>query len=460
MREAGPWLEWLAAIDGVLDDDGDRRRRQRDVLLPRRARRAAVPAAALVPAPGRLRHARLRGAGRDRRVARLPGSPRARAERRRRPDVHAARAGLGRRARASRCPWSCSSTRATARSATGWSRPGFAPVGVDLPTPDLPAAARALGCAGDARRPARRARERARGRVRAPRADRDHGARGTAGVTKPPYMTVTWTRPRVRAAGLPRDRPPDRRRQRRRAADARGLHPRGGRRPRARDEPEGGGRVRRPATATRRSAAPRAASTATRTTPMRSACCAATSRRCGPSSSATGRPARTSACARSTIDEAAAEAGLRSSIDAALLRLDDPEAGLAAPRAAFAVDVDGIGLGEVVGGYGVAQAALTALERLALDPLATRAVVQGFGSMGGATARYLARAGRPRGRDRRPPRADREPGRARRRAPARGPRRPRRDRPRRARARATSSGRAPTGWRSTPSCSCRPRCPT
>ena len=25
---------------------------------------------------------------------------------------------------------------------------GFAPVGVDLPTPDLPAAARALGCAG------------------------------------------------------------------------------------------------------------------------------------------------------------------------------------------------------------------------------------------------------------------------------------------------------------------------
>ncbi len=94
-----------------------------------------------------------------------------------------------------------------------------------------------------------------------------------------------------------------------------------------------------------------------------------------------------------TIDEAAVHAGLRSSIDAALLRLDDPEAGLQTLRAAFAVDVDGLGLGEVVGGYGVAQAALTALERLALDPLATRAVVQGFGSMGGATARYLARAG-------------------------------------------------------------------
>jgi glutamate dehydrogenase (NAD(P)+) len=94
-----------------------------------------------------------------------------------------------------------------------------------------------------------------------------------------------------------------------------------------------------------------------------------------------------------TIDEAAAQAGLRSSIDAALLRLDDPDAGLARLRAGFAVDVDGIGLGEVSGGYGVAQAALAALERIALAPGTTRAVVQGFGSMGGATARYLARAG-------------------------------------------------------------------
>jgi len=94
-----------------------------------------------------------------------------------------------------------------------------------------------------------------------------------------------------------------------------------------------------------------------------------------------------------TIDAAAAAVGLRSSIDAALLRLDDPDAGLQRLRDAFAVDVDGIGLGEVVGGYGVAQAALAALERLQLAPAATRAVVQGFGSMGGATARYLERAG-------------------------------------------------------------------
>jgi glutamate dehydrogenase (NAD(P)+) len=94
-----------------------------------------------------------------------------------------------------------------------------------------------------------------------------------------------------------------------------------------------------------------------------------------------------------TIDEAAVQVGLRSSIDAALLRLDDPDAGLRRLRDAFAVDVDGIGLGELVGGYGVAQAALAALDRLELAPETTRAVVQGFGSMGGATARCLARAG-------------------------------------------------------------------
>jgi glutamate dehydrogenase (NAD(P)+) len=94
-----------------------------------------------------------------------------------------------------------------------------------------------------------------------------------------------------------------------------------------------------------------------------------------------------------TIDRAAVEAGLRSSIEAALLHVDDPDAALRRLRQGFAVDVDGISLGEIVGGYGVAEAALVALERLGLAPAATRAVVQGFGSMGGATARYLARAG-------------------------------------------------------------------
>jgi glutamate dehydrogenase (NAD(P)+) len=124
-----------------------------------------------------------------------------------------------------------------------------------------------------------------------------------------------------------------------------------------------------------------------------------------------------------TLDEIVRQVGLRSSIDAALLRLDDPEAGLARLRSGFAVDVDGIGLGEMVGGYGVAEAALGAIGRLGLNGADTRAVVQGFGSMGGATAR---------GRHRRPPRARRQPRRPRRRAAPPRPRRPRCDRPRRA----------------------------
>ena len=46
---------------------------------------------------------------------------------------------------------------------------GNAPVGVDLPPPDLPAAARALGCEGTHAARSAGARSRDRGRVRAPR---------------------------------------------------------------------------------------------------------------------------------------------------------------------------------------------------------------------------------------------------------------------------------------------------
>lgn len=92
------------------------------------------------------------------------------------------------------------------------------------------------------------------------------------------------------------------------------------------------------------------------------------------------------------LDELAGEIGLRSTIEAALRLLPDPEAGLAQVKAGFAATVDGVSLADLVGGYGVASCALTAAACLDLDePL--RAVIQGFGSMGGATARYLARAG-------------------------------------------------------------------
>ena len=60
---------------------------------------------------------------------------------------------------------------------------------------------------------------------------------------------------------------------------------------------------------------------------------------------------------------------------------------------AFGVAVDGIAQDELVGGYGVAVAALTAMRLRGLVPGDVRAVVQGLGSMGGATARFLARAG-------------------------------------------------------------------
>lgn len=93
------------------------------------------------------------------------------------------------------------------------------------------------------------------------------------------------------------------------------------------------------------------------------------------------------------LDVIAIGIGLRSTIDAALRLLSDPDAGLARIEAGFAVDVDGIGLADLVGGYGVAVAAGTAAARVFPGCTGLRAVIQGFGSMGGATARYLARAG-------------------------------------------------------------------
>jgi glutamate dehydrogenase (NAD(P)+) len=93
------------------------------------------------------------------------------------------------------------------------------------------------------------------------------------------------------------------------------------------------------------------------------------------------------------IDEVIAEIGLESSIQAVYPLLPDKAAAVDRLRRAFAIEVDGIGLGDLAGGLGVAEAALAALVELGRDPIGARVVVQGFGSMGGATARYLARAG-------------------------------------------------------------------
>ena len=93
------------------------------------------------------------------------------------------------------------------------------------------------------------------------------------------------------------------------------------------------------------------------------------------------------------VDRGIAEIGLASSVQAAYQVIDDRSGTDARMKTAFSSVVDGVKLDELVGGYGVAQAGLAAMERLGMPAESTRAVVQGFGSMGGATARYLAKAG-------------------------------------------------------------------
>ncbi|MDQ1034877.1 glutamate dehydrogenase (NAD(P)+) [Streptomyces sp. V3I8] len=93
------------------------------------------------------------------------------------------------------------------------------------------------------------------------------------------------------------------------------------------------------------------------------------------------------------VDRAAAEAGLVSTIQAVYPLLDDEGAARRRLADAFAVEVDGIGLDELVGGCGVAESVLAALDRSGTAYRGTRVAVQGLGTMGGATARFLVRAG-------------------------------------------------------------------
>lgn len=93
------------------------------------------------------------------------------------------------------------------------------------------------------------------------------------------------------------------------------------------------------------------------------------------------------------VDRAAAEAGLVSCVQAVYPLLDDETAARARLADAFAVEVDGIGLDELAGGCGVAESVLAALDRAAVPYRGTRVALQGLGTMGGASARFLARAG-------------------------------------------------------------------
>ncbi|MER5547385.1 Glu/Leu/Phe/Val dehydrogenase dimerization domain-containing protein [Streptomyces sp. NPDC002589] len=93
------------------------------------------------------------------------------------------------------------------------------------------------------------------------------------------------------------------------------------------------------------------------------------------------------------IVRAAAEAGLVSTVQAVYPLLDDEATARKRLADAFAVEVDGIGLDELAGGCGVAESLLAALDRAGVPYPGTRVAVQGLGTMGGATARFLARAG-------------------------------------------------------------------
>ncbi|WP_326609634.1 glutamate dehydrogenase [Streptomyces scopuliridis] len=94
-----------------------------------------------------------------------------------------------------------------------------------------------------------------------------------------------------------------------------------------------------------------------------------------------------------TVDRAAAEAGLVSTVQAVHPLLDDEREARQRLADAFAVEVDGIGLDALAGGCGVAESVLTALDRAGVGYEGTRVSLQGLGTMGGATARFLSRAG-------------------------------------------------------------------
>jgi glutamate dehydrogenase (NAD(P)+) len=93
------------------------------------------------------------------------------------------------------------------------------------------------------------------------------------------------------------------------------------------------------------------------------------------------------------IDEAFARIGMQQSYHAAIGRAPDPAATLRRVRAGLDAQVPGGLLGDVIGGYGVAQACLGVAEAMGWTAGGTSVAIQGVGTMGGGAAWYLHEAG-------------------------------------------------------------------
>ena len=90
------------------------------------------------------------------------------------------------------------------------------------------------------------------------------------------------------------------------------------------------------------------------------------------------------------IDEVFATLGLGQSYHAAIGRSARPDQALQRVRAGLdARTDDGLELGEVIGGYGVAEACLGVADSMGWEQTETTVSIQGVGTMGGAAAWYL-----------------------------------------------------------------------
>ncbi len=94
------------------------------------------------------------------------------------------------------------------------------------------------------------------------------------------------------------------------------------------------------------------------------------------------------------IDDVFAELGLQQSYHAAISRSSDPQLTLQRVHAGLNTPVPGgLLLGDVIGGYGVAQACLGVANAWGMAEADTTVAIQGVGTMGGGAAWYLHEAG-------------------------------------------------------------------